>query len=354
MTSERHTHILNLPAGTRVTLEDENRRKSPGWFRLYRPIVRNGIWAKLSAAARAVYPVLAECCNQDWVASIAYEQPVELRGTSERLGLCELSGQSRSAVNRAMRDLRDAGLVIVRRDGRGRKHGVYQLVPVLDAEHGKHATRDTFNVSPETCSPAAGGTFNVPLVAHSQYMERARELSRLSLETTTSSAAVVVLMRGTKLTQEQAAELAALAENSVERATRGVEYWRGLVSSGKLRGSTFGAIKAAIVGNFPVSGEVTRSRIGPDRAEKLRRERQAELAEFSADLERDQAFKAQLSQMSRLDRDALVNAALAELPQASQRRIHDRDPVRNRVLRAVLWDYMQRTENADAAGSVTQ
>jgi len=356
VTDGRHTHVVNVPAGmrARVTIEEAAaRRPGPGWFRMFRPIVRRMIWARMSPAAHAVYPILAERADQDWVTRIPYQQPAELVGTDRNLGLVELSGYSPASVARAMRELRRDGLLIVRVDGRGRDCGVYQLVPPVETQNqadeaGKHITGDRLNQSPVTGSRATGDRFNQSPVRDSQYIERTREILRPSLETTTAeSAAAAVLLRVKGLTADDARDLARMAGGSVEKVRRASEYALDLVQRGKLKGTIYGAIQFAINNAIAVRADAHRGRVD-NRADHRAAARRRELAEFAEEETRDAALKTRLAAMTPADRDELVAAALAELTPAALRRLKSRDALHNRVVRAAVAVYLEKRAEVTA------
>ncbi len=341
MSDDRQTHVFNVPAGTRATVsiesDDAQRgRRGPGWFRMFRPVVRRRIWANFSASAKAVYPVLAERCDEDWVAQVPFEQPRSLHGTDERLGLVELSGQSRSGVNRAMKELKRKGLLIVRVDGRGRNCGVYQLVPPLVVDAPKHATGDTLNMPPVAHSRVTGDTFKVPPVAPLQNIERGRESLRLSLETAAAGAARNAL-QGKGVGEPALSELVA--------AGLTVELLQAVASRmrpGKGVGALILDLRAELR-RQPGLREERERRIERERTAAA--EQQREAAELAEERRADAAWVDRLTRMDPADRAAMVQALVARPGCERYRRPGaNLDPLTNVVLRAMLWTAVDRGE----------
>lgn len=95
----------------------ENRlRDNKQFFKFYHDIIVSSTWAKLSLAAKAVYPVIARYTNHKTGESFPSLSTIS-----------KYAGLHRESVVNAINDLINAGLIIKRKGG-GRISNVYQLV----------------------------------------------------------------------------------------------------------------------------------------------------------------------------------------------------------------------------------
>ena len=155
-----HTHIIQTDSPVTISV---TQLESP-WFRLYRAVVRSGLWRTVSGSSRLLLVVLADLVNDeirkdrgDWIAwpSIAT--------------LCESTGLTDRSIQRAVKELERFGVLSVRSGG-GRKTNTFEMLPptkwklggvrpvgyALPApapaipRHGRHPTPDTHVVPPPT------------------------------------------------------------------------------------------------------------------------------------------------------------------------------------------------------------
>lgn len=107
------------------------------WFHIFKELIRNGTWARLSSNAKALYPVIKAYIN--WESGAAFPSIDTLQ---------EYSGLARASVIKALKELEADGLLIkAGTKGRGSN---YTLVEKFDVqgEDGRPAASVSFDYLP--------------------------------------------------------------------------------------------------------------------------------------------------------------------------------------------------------------
>ena len=87
------------------------------YFKFITDVIRSGTWARLSSAARALYPVLLSFTDRHF-------SPV-YPGSNR---LLELTGfKQKSSLRKAREELQEAGLILVKK-GSGRTNSTYHFI----------------------------------------------------------------------------------------------------------------------------------------------------------------------------------------------------------------------------------
>lgn len=108
-----------------------------GWFHIFKELIRNGTWARLSTAATKLYPVIKAYANH---------QSGEAFPSIETLK--EFSGMAGASVIKALKELEAEGLLA--KSGAAGRHNNYSLIEkfeVTDSE-GRPAASVTFDYMP--------------------------------------------------------------------------------------------------------------------------------------------------------------------------------------------------------------
>ena len=94
------------------------------WFHMFKEIIRNGTWARLSSNSKSLYPVIKAYIN--WESGAAFPSIDTLQ---------EYSGLARASVIKALKELEAEGLLI-KQTAAGR-HSNYTLVEKFDVKDGE-------------------------------------------------------------------------------------------------------------------------------------------------------------------------------------------------------------------------
>ena len=108
-----------------------------GWFHIFKELIRNGTWARLSTAATKLYPVIKAYANHK--SGEAFPSIETLK---------EFSGMAGASVIKALKELEAEGLLA--KSGAAGRHNNYSLIEkfeVTDSE-GRPAASVTFDYMP--------------------------------------------------------------------------------------------------------------------------------------------------------------------------------------------------------------
>jgi len=108
-----------------------------GWFHIFKELIRNGTWARLSGASKAVYPVIKAYANHQSGEAFPSIETIQ-----------EFSGLARASVFKALKELEAEGLLA--KSGAAGRHNNYSLIEkfeVTDSE-GRPAASVTFDYMP--------------------------------------------------------------------------------------------------------------------------------------------------------------------------------------------------------------
>lgn len=124
-----------------MTREKQNQpdlfKADTSWFHIFKEIVRNETWAKMSGSAKAVYPVVKSYAN--WEHGGAFPSIDTLE---------QYSGVSRPSVVKALRELEELGLLKkVTTRGKGSAYSIVEKFNVRD-EEGNGAASVSFDYIP--------------------------------------------------------------------------------------------------------------------------------------------------------------------------------------------------------------
>ena len=102
--------------------QDELFKPDFGWFHFFRTMIQNDTWAKMSLAAKAIYPVIKSYCNSENGAAFpSYET------------LSAKAGLSRQSVTKALEEL--VGLSMITAKKSAGKSTVYSLKETFEVQH---------------------------------------------------------------------------------------------------------------------------------------------------------------------------------------------------------------------------
>ena len=147
-----------------------------GWFHIFKELIRNGTWARLSTASTKLYPVIKAYTNH---ASGAAFPSIDT--------LQEFSGMARASVVKALKELEAEGLLA--KAGSAGRHNNYTLIEkfeVTDSD-GRPAASVTFDYMPALVSDAVAELKNfmakgMSADGHLQYIK----IDNLTLNITTN------------------------------------------------------------------------------------------------------------------------------------------------------------------------
>lgn len=107
------------------------------WFHIFKELIRNGTWARMSSNAKSLYPVIKAYIN--WESGSAFPSIDTLQ---------EYSGLARASVIKALKELEVEGLLL-KTTTKGR-HSNYTLVEKFDVkdEEGRPAASVSFDYLP--------------------------------------------------------------------------------------------------------------------------------------------------------------------------------------------------------------
>jgi biotin operon repressor len=91
------------------------------WFHMFKEIIRNGTWARLSSNSKSLYPVIKAYIN--WESGAAFPSIDTLQ---------EYSGLARASVIKALKELEAEGLLI--KQTTAGRHSNYTLVEKFDVK----------------------------------------------------------------------------------------------------------------------------------------------------------------------------------------------------------------------------
>ena len=114
-----------------------------GWFHIFKELIRNGTWARLSTAATKLYPVIKAYANHK--SGEAFPSIETLK---------EFSGMAGASVIKALKELEAEGLLA--KSGAAGRHNNYSLIEkfeVTDSE-GRPAASVSFDYMPALVSDA--------------------------------------------------------------------------------------------------------------------------------------------------------------------------------------------------------
>ena len=113
------------------------------WFHIFKEIIRNGTWAKLTTNAKAIYPVVKAFAN--WETGSAFPSIDTLQ---------HHSGLARASVIKALKELESQGLLI--KNAEKGKSSAYSLIEQFDVkdDSGNKAASVTFDYIPASAASA--------------------------------------------------------------------------------------------------------------------------------------------------------------------------------------------------------
>ena len=94
------------------------------WFHMFKEIIRNGTWARLSGSSKSLYPVIKAYINFESGAAFPSIDTLE-----------EYSGLSRASVIKALKELEAEGLLI--KEVTAGRHSNYTLIEKFDIKDGE-------------------------------------------------------------------------------------------------------------------------------------------------------------------------------------------------------------------------
>ena len=94
------------------------------WFHMFKEIIRNGTWARLSGSSKSLYPVIKAYINFESGAAFPSIDTLE-----------EYSGLSRASVIKALKELEAEGLLI--KEVTACRHSNYTLIEKFDIKDGE-------------------------------------------------------------------------------------------------------------------------------------------------------------------------------------------------------------------------
>lgn len=107
------------------------------WFHIFKEMIRNKTWARLTSNSKSLYPVIKAYIN--WASGAAFPSLDTLE---------EYSGLARASVVKALKELEREGLLVkLARKGRGNNYRLIEKFAVQDAE-GELATGVSFPYKP--------------------------------------------------------------------------------------------------------------------------------------------------------------------------------------------------------------
>lgn len=260
----RHRHLIAIDsasaaAGPRVTITYPT-SADRAWFRVLRETIEGLEWSRMSAAARSVLIVLSAGVNES-----------ELRKTGRWLAwpglpvLCKRAGYKRRTVLNALAELADRGLLA--RHRAGRRAVRYELHPILPEVHDsapQDAGRDSVEVHCDApqgvrsrCTPMRAEV-HAGALRGARWCTHNKDDKEFLLKNSDNSMAAAVfasLVEDGRLDARDPARLSALAEHDVSRCRRALDLLADYVRRGKLNGTTYGFLAAAIRDNWsPTAG----------------------------------------------------------------------------------------------------
>lgn len=106
------------------------------WFHIFKELIRNKTWAKLSASATKLYPVIKSFINHQSGSAFPSIDTLE-----------EFSGLSRPSIIKALKELEVEGLLIKSTNGRNSNYSVVEKFDVKN-EQGKPTASVSFDYMP--------------------------------------------------------------------------------------------------------------------------------------------------------------------------------------------------------------
>jgi len=94
------------------------------WFHMFKEIIRNGTWARLSGSSKSLYPVIKAYINFESGAAFPSIDTLE-----------QYSGLSRASVIKALKELEAEGLLI--KEVTAGRHSNYTLIEKFDIKDGE-------------------------------------------------------------------------------------------------------------------------------------------------------------------------------------------------------------------------
>lgn len=110
--------------------QDDLFRADTSWFHIFKEIIRNGTWSRMSPSAKAIYPVVKSYAN--WEHGGAFPSIDTLE---------QYSGVSRPSVVKALKELEELGLLKkVTTRGKGSTYSLVEKFDVRDGDGNKTAS----------------------------------------------------------------------------------------------------------------------------------------------------------------------------------------------------------------------
>jgi hypothetical protein len=113
-----------------------------GWFHIFKELIRNGTWARLSLPTKALYPVIKSFANHQSGAAFPSVDTLE-----------EFSGLARASVFKALKELETEGLLTKETKGRSNNYALVEKFEVKDTE-GRPAASVSFDYMPSLVGDA--------------------------------------------------------------------------------------------------------------------------------------------------------------------------------------------------------
>jgi hypothetical protein len=104
--------------------EQEQFTSQFGWFHFFKTVIKDGTWAKMSLAAKAVYPVIKSYANSKTGAAFPSLDT-----------LVKMSGTSTPSVLKALKELAELKMIALAEKKKPGKPCVYSLIETFDVKH---------------------------------------------------------------------------------------------------------------------------------------------------------------------------------------------------------------------------
>jgi hypothetical protein len=113
-----------------------------GWFHIFKELIRNGTWARLSLPTKALYPVIKSFANHQSGTAFPSVDTLE-----------EFSGLARASVFKALKELEAEGLLTKETKGRSNNYALVEKFEVTDTQ-GRPAASVSFDYMPSLVGDA--------------------------------------------------------------------------------------------------------------------------------------------------------------------------------------------------------
>lgn len=329
MSESVHTHVIHTDGDVAVSIRTTRREL---FFSFMHWIVDTGRLRDMSGTAAKVYLAIGRFC--DFKARTCQVSTARI---------ARAAGVSRASVFGVLPELMRLGVLEcetgqTESDTRAAAPNRYRLPGKIPQGGSKNPIPPIQNLdNPLSKKPAE------------PYPESGHLLERQERETAAreNAAAVSVLTEHKKFTHREACELAALAGGSVARCRAAMNRLQHLEHQGKLRGTRYGFVSAAIVGEYadthamaPTEGVIARIE---QTSTYLSEQREANrLAETSL-----AQIRAALAAMPPAELQLAVTETMQGLGPTVRRAIATADVQQSNLLAVSVWHHLQKRKGAE-------